>query len=289
MSVEHVGTKPATRRIVIPRPFLKWVGGKGQLLAKLIEQVERAGSFRRYHEPFVGGGALFFELVRTGRLPATKTYLSDNNANLIAAYHGVRDDVDRVITLLLDHKRKHSERHYYEVRARNPKDVYDQAARIIYLNKTGYNGLYRENSKGEYNVPFGRYKKPAICDGPNLRAASKALQKAKTEVRHFESVLDRAKPGDLVYFDPPYHPVSKTASFTSYDRGGFGEDGQRLLAKVARELDRRGVLVLLSNSMTPLVREIYAKFAIDEVFANRNVNSRADRRGKISEALIRNF
>lgn len=278
-----------TRKIVILRPFLKWVGGKGQLLGELLKQVDGLGTFHRYHEPFVGGGALFFELMRTGRLPATKAYLSDNNANLIAAYHGVRDDVDRVIALLIQHKRKHSERHYYDVRARVPKDEYEQAARIIYLNKTGYNGLYRENSKGEYNVPFGRYANPAICDEDNLRAVSKALQKARIENRHFETVIDCAKPGDFVYFDPPYHPISKTASFTAYDRGGFGEDGQRLLANVARELGKRGVHVLLSNSMTPLVRELYAKFTIDEVLASRSVNSRADRRGKISEALIRNF
>jgi DNA adenine methylase len=282
-------TKSVTRRLGTPRPFLKWVGGKGQLLGELIQQIERAGSIHRYHEPFVGGGALFFELIRTGKMPGTKSYLSDNNANLIAAYHGVRDNVDRVIELLTEHKRKHSERHYYEVRSRRAKDEPDQAARIIYLNKTGYNGLYRENSKGEYNVPFGRYKNPGICDEENLRAVSKALQKAKIEVRHFESVLGCAKEGDLVYFDPPYHPVSKTASFTSYHRSGFGEDSQRLLANVARKLSQHGVKVLLSNSMTPLVQELYAKFTIDEVQANRNVNSRADRRGKISEALIRNF
>ncbi|MCC6796109.1 MAG: DNA adenine methylase [Candidatus Hydrogenedentes bacterium] len=277
------------RRMSMPRPFLKWVGGKGQLLNELLAQVDRAGKFHRYHEPFVGGGALFFELVRTGRMPAAKAYLSDNNANLIAVYRGVREDVDRVIALLLEHKRKHSEKHYYEVRARAPKDDIDQAARIIYLNKTGYNGLYRENSQGKYNVPFGRYKNPGICDEENLRAVAKALQKAKLEVRHFAKVLDCVDKGDFVYFDPPYHPVSKTASFTGYDKGGFSEDFQRLLAKIAEDLDARGVRVLLSNSMTPLVKELYAKFTIDEVFANRNVNSRGDRRGKISEALIRNF
>lgn len=282
-------TKPAPRRLPTPRPFLKWVGGKGQLLKELLAQVDRAGKMHRYHEPFVGGGALFFELVRTGRMPAAKAYLSDNNANLIAVYRGVREDVERVIASLLDHKRKHSEKHYYEVRAKNPKDDFDQAARIIYLNKTGYNGLYRENSQGKYNVPFGRYKNPGICDEENLRSVAKALQRAKLEVRHFSKTLDCVEPGDFVYFDPPYHPVSRTASFTSYAKGGFGEDGQILLAKVAEDLDARGVRVLLSNSMTPLVKELYAKFTIDEVFANRNVNSRADRRGKISEALIRNF
>jgi len=277
------------RRIAPPRPFLKWVGGKGQLLHELMKHVDRAGKFHRYHEPFVGGGALFFELVRTGRMPRAKAYLSDSNANLIVAYRGVHDNVERLIELLKEHKRKHSERHYYEVRERVPKDALEQAARIIYLNKTGYNGLYRENSKGQFNVPFGRYKNPTVCDEENLRAVSAALRHATLEVRHFERVLDVAKQDDLVYFDPPYHPLSKTASFTSYAKGGFGEDSQRLLARVAADLHKRGVKVLLSNSMTPLVKEIYGNFTIDEVLANRNVNSRADRRGKISEALIRNF
>lgn len=272
-----------------PRPFLKWVGGKGQLLNELLAQVDRAGKFHRYHEPFVGGGALFFELVRTGRMPAAKAYLSDNNANLIAAYRGVREDVDGVIALLLEHKRKHSERHYYKVRAVVPEDISEQAARIIYLNKTGYNGLYRENSKGEYNVPFGRYKNPGICDEGNLRAASKALQKAKIEKRHFESILDFVKPGEFVYFDPPYHPLSKTASFTAYYRGGFGETIQESLADVALALDKKGVYVMLSNSMTPFVTNLYKRFTIKEVFATRSVNSRPDRRGKIPEVLIFNF
>src|SRR5690606_24057647 len=137
---------------------------------------------------------------------------------------------------LEEHRRKHSEEHYYAVRAKTPTTPAARAARIIYLNKTGYNGLYRENSRGQFNVPFGRYKNPAICDEPNLRAASAALQRAALESRHFETVLDKAKPGDLVYFDPPYHPVSKTASFTSYGKDGFGEDSQRLLARVYGDL-----------------------------------------------------
>ncbi|MDZ4859938.1 MAG: DNA adenine methylase [Candidatus Hydrogenedentes bacterium] len=277
------------RGIVTPRPFLKWVGGKRQLLPQLVAQVDRAGEFHQYHEPFVGGGALFFELVRTGRLPRGKTYLSDTNTNLIDAYRAVRDNVDRVIELLLQHKQKHSERYYYEIRAKVPGGRYERAARIIYLNKTGYNGLYRENSKGGYNVPFGSYVNPRICDEVNLREAAKALLRAELDVRTFERILDFAAPGDLVYFDPPYDPVSKTASFTSYAKGGFGEDTQRSLANVVEDLDRHGVKVLLSNSMTPLVRKLYKKFTIGEVFATRNVNSRADRRGKISEVLVRNF
>jgi DNA adenine methylase len=276
------------KTMVTPRPFLKWAGGKGQLLQHLLECVERADTFRRYHEPFVGGGALFFELSRTGRLPK-QAFLSDTNGPLIETYLAVRDCVEDVIKLLKEHKARHGEEYFYEVRARVPDTLPERAARIIYLNRTCFNGLYRENSKGEFNVPFGRYVDPPICDEENLRAASIALGKAQIEQQPFETVLDRAKPGDFIYFDPPYHPASRTSYFTSYDRNGFGEDDQRRLAFVFNELADRGVKVLLSNSMTPLVRSLYEGFTIDEVYANRAVNSRGDRRGKISEALVRNF
>ena len=280
--------KPSPSRFATPRPFLKWAGGKRQLLAELMRQVDAAGEFGRYHEPFLGGGALFFELARTGRL-RRHAWLSDNNPNLINSYLGVKEDVERVIELLQIHKKRHSEKYYYRLRAKVPTDLFERAARIIYLNKTCYNGLYRENRKGEFNVPFGRYKNPAICDEDNLRAAPKAMKRARIEARHFESILDSAKPGDLVYFDPPYQPLSKTASFTGYEKNGFNEDSQRLLAQVCKELDKQGVMVLLSNSMTPLIKDIYKGFKIKKVYANRPVNSRGDRRGKICEALVRNF
>lgn len=279
------------RKLEVPRPFLKWVGGKGQLLGPLIAQVERAGDFGRYHEPFVGGGALFFELVRTSRLRRNtkRAYLSDNNERLVAAYLGVKQDVGLVIQLLLRHRENHSEEYYYAVRDAVPEDLFERAARIIYLNKTCYNGLFRENSRGIFNVPFGRYKNPSICDEANLRAASEALQLADISVRSFEKVVGRAKAGDLVYFDPPYDPVSKTASFTAYDRGGFGRAEQQHLADVARTLDAKGVKFILSNSMTEFIRDLYRGFTVDEVNATRLVNSRADRRGKVVEALVRNF
>ena len=275
----------------VPRPFLKWVGGKGQILDHLMRRVAMAEPFRRYHEPFVGGGALFFELARMQRLGRSKAYLSDNNRNLMDAYVGVRDDVAGVIALLEEHKRLHSKDYYYQVRAVVPESVTERAARIIYLNKTCFNGLFRENSKGQFNVPMGRYKNPPICDKENLRACAAVLKKARIETRHFETVVDRAKPGDLVYFDPPYVPLSKTASFTRYDKSGFGEDSQRLLARVFEALTARGVNVLLSNSMTDLVKELYdgGKYEVDQVPAKRVVNSRADRRGEVSEALVRNF
>ncbi len=273
----------------VPRPFLKWAGGKGQLLPELVARVDAAGRFGRYHEPFVGGSALFFKLFRTNHLGARPALLSDNNGNLIETYRGVREDVDGLVRLLLEHKALHSEEHYYKVRAAVPNDSLERAARIIYLNRTCYNGLYRENRKGEFNVPFGRYKNPAICDEENLQAVAKALRKAGIETRPFGTVLDRVEPADFVYFDPPYHPLSKTASFTSYEKNGFGEDSQRLLAQVFRDLADKGVKVLLSNSMTPFVQELYRGFRIEKVWATRAVNSRGDRRGKVCEALIRNF
>lgn len=273
----------------LPRPFLKWAGGKGQLLGELAPLVGEARPFGQYHEPFVGGGALFFEVFRQGLVPEAAALLSDKNDRLMDAYRGVKRDVERVIKLLQTHKEQHSKQHYYAVRAQTPEDSFERAARIIYLNRTCYNGLFRENSQGEFNVPMGRYRNPAICDAENLRAAAHALEKARLETRSFETVLERARPGDFVYFDPPYHPLSRTASFTAYDKSGFGEDDQRRLADVFRELDRRGVKTLLSNSYTDFIRNLYAGFKVEKVYAARPVNSRADRRGKIAEALIRNF
>ena len=282
--------KPVTSRYAMPRPFLKWVGGKGQLLPELVKRIELAGDFGRYHEPFVGGGALFFELHRSGRLnKRRKTYLSDNNPRLIETYEVVRDDVEKLIGQLKQHKAKNEHDYYYDVRAKVPRSKTKRAARIIYMNKTCYNGLYRENRKGEFNVPFGRYKNPQICDEENLRECSEALKSVHIEARHFEAVVQKAHDGDLVYFDPPYHPVSKTASFTGYAKGGFDENAQRLLARVYKELHDQGVKVLLSNSYTDFILDLYKDFRVDEVAATRAVNSRADRRGKVSEVLVRNF
>ncbi|MCC6488001.1 MAG: DNA adenine methylase [Candidatus Hydrogenedentes bacterium] len=278
------------RNVSVPRPFLKWVGGKGQLLDPLLRLVERAGEFGRYHEPFAGGAALFFELYRIGGLGRKHAYLSDTNERLIDAFLAVQQNVDRVINRLKAHRALHSKDHYYAVRGEVPDGLIERGARIIYLNRTCYNGLFRENSKGLFNVPFGRYENPLICDEENLRAASMALTHAKVEVRPFGSVLEEVERGDLVYFDPPYDPLSRTASFTAYEKTGFGRDKQQELAAVAKALTDMGVKVILSNSMTPFICKLYADhFMIDEVLARRHVNSRADRRGAVSEVLIRNF
>lgn len=272
----------------LPEPFLKWAGGKRQLLPELMRRIKRLGKFGRYHEPFIGGGALFFELFRSGAIQ-TRALLSDNNPNLVVAYEGVKNETGAVIELLKDHQARHGKEYYYEMRAAHPASLAAKAARVIYLNRTCFNGLFRENSKGQFNVPMGKYKNPQICNEPNLRAVAAALKKASIETRPFETVLHRAKSGDFVYLDPPYHPVSDTASFTAYQKGGFGEADQRALAAVVRELSARGVYVLLSNSWTPLICDLYADFTLEQVFAKRSVNSRAEKRGAVAEALVRNF
>lgn len=273
------------RREATARPVLKWAGGKGRLLPELLPRLPQ--SFNAYHEPFIGGGALFFALAGQGRVG--RAYLSDANPSLIDVYLALRDRVDEVIALLQDHV--YEREHYYRVRARRPADLSlpERAARVVYLNKTCYNGLYRENRRGEFNVPFGRYKNPTICDEPNLRAASRVLQGVDIARRHFSTVLDHAQSGDFVYFDPPYHPVSATANFTAYDRSGFGPDDQRQLREVFAALGDKGVRAMLSNSDTPFIRELYDGFQIDQVFVARAVNSKANGRGKVAEVIIRNF
>jgi len=270
-----------------PKPFLKWAGGKGQLLPELIARLPEC--FTAYHEPHVGSGALFFEL--TSRGASSQAFLSDANQSLIDTYIAVRDQVEDVIAILRKHRKKHDPDYYYLVRAIDPSrlPLAGRAARIIYLNKTCYNGLYRENKSGQFNVPFGRYENPTICDAANLRVVSRALQGADIARRGYDSVRERAQPGDFVYFDPPYHPLSATSSFTAYDRKGFSEDDQRGLRDVFGELARRGVHVMLSNSDTPLVRELYAAFHIERVYASRSINSKGNRRGKIAELIVRNY
>ncbi|MBN1933855.1 MAG: DNA adenine methylase [Anaerolineae bacterium] len=274
----------------LPRPFLKWAGGKAQMLNELIGRAPSA--FNTYYEPFVGGGALFFRLYREKRLG--QACLSEINAELVDTYLAVRDHVEAVIALLAEYP--HDKTFYYDLRAQDPQqvDLPRRAARMIYLNKTGYNGLYRVNRKGQFNVPFGRYKSPQYCDAENLRAVSMALQNVDIRCESFESVLDRAQAGDLIYFDPPYAPRSKTANFTAYHADGFGDEDQARLRDVCVELTRRDVRAIVSNSSTELIRTLYARsefteFEISEVFANRAINSNARRRGKLPELIITNY
>ena len=278
----------STRRLH-PRPFLKWAGGKRQLLPQLLHAVGAAGGFGNYHEPFLGGGALFFAMARNGFLSNRNVFLADVNRNLVDAYIGVRDDVEKIIELLQQHRDRHCERYFYEVRAQVPGDIPRKAARIIYLNKTCFNGLYRENSKGEFNVPFGRQKNPLICDEKNLRAVSETLRLASLSSRPFDRVLDDIRPGDLVYFDPPYAPISRTSDFTSYAKGGFGYEEHERLSELAIDLANSGVKVMVSNSYTEFTSTLYRDFYINPVFANRNIGSFVERRGKITEVLATSY
>ncbi|MFQ5719857.1 MAG: DNA adenine methylase [Acidobacteriota bacterium] len=268
-----------------PRPFLKWAGGKTQLLPDLLARLP--GSFEAYHEPFIGAGALLFALV--GHQAQRQIFLSDRNEPLIDTYLAVQEDVEAVISRLRRHR--NTPEHFYAVRAKDTRRMTraGRAARLIYLNRTCFNGLYRENRSGRFNVPFGRYKNPRICNADNLRAVAAALANTRIECGEFAGVLGRTRAGDLVYFDPPYHPVSATASFTSYDRNGFRAEDQIRLRDTFAELDRQGVRVMLSNSDTAFVRELYTGFEIAQVSARRAINSRADRRGKVAELIVRNY
>lgn len=265
------------------RPFLKWVGGKGQLLQQfrslIPEDFDRTAG--RYFEPFVGGAALFFSM------KPKRAVLTDVNAELINTYCAVRDCVEDVILALEKHR--YDREHYYRVRELDPASLPapERAARTIFLNKTGFNGLYRVNRAGRFNVPIGRYTNPSFCDKDNLRACSLVLKTAEIKVRDFAKIVSRARAGDFVYFDPPYDPVSETADFTSYIPGGFGWERQRELATVFTKLAAKGVHVMLSNSDTPAIRELYAGFRIDDVLASRSINSNAARRGKVGEVVVR--
>jgi DNA adenine methylase len=262
-----------------PRPFLKWVGGKRQLLPELLTR--RPETFGRYFEPFVGGAALFFELA-----PASSC-LSDVNGELVDCYQAIRDNVDAVIAALKQHR--YDKDYFYQIRSLVPSTLTlpERAARTIFLNRTGFNGLYRVNSRGQFNVPFGRYTNPTICDARNLRACSLVLKSARLVVEDFEQAVSGAGRGDFVYFDPPYVPVSNTSYFTSYTPGGFGWDEQQRLASVFARLAERGIQVMLSNSDVPAVRQLYAGFRIDRVEATRRINCDSEGRGKIGEVVVR--
>lgn len=268
-----------------PRPFVKWAGGKRQLLPELLSRLPR--SFRRYHEPFVGGGALFFAL-RARQLLPQGARLADINPELVNAYQIVRDRVETLIVLLGAFRNE--EDFYYEIRAQDPLqlDPVQRAARLLYLNRTCFNGLFRENRDGRFNVPFGRYRNLQILRENDLRAASRALRGICIEQDSFDALSDCAQPGDFVYFDPPYAPLSRTASFTTYSRGGFDDTAQRRLGALVRELGARGVHVLLSNSSAPIIYDIYdhPELHVEQVLASRAINSRADRRGKVAEVLV---
>lgn len=274
-----------------PRPFVKWVGGKRQLLKQfkkmdLYPPSQFDANKNTYFEPFVGGGAVFFDL-----LPK-KAFLSDLNSDLVITYNVIKNNIDALIKSLKKHE--YEKDYFLKVRAKNPKNLSDIeiASRFIFLNRTCFNGMYRVNSKGEFNVPFGKYTNPLICDEDNLRKVSKALQGVEIKHQDYKAVLKKAKKGDFIYFDPPYYPVSKTASFTSYTNEAFLDKEQIELRDTFLELHKRGCFVMLSNSDTPFINKIYKGFKgvkINKVEAGRSINSKASGRGKITEVLITNY
>ena len=267
-----------------PKPFVKWAGGKRQLISLLIENAPI--SYNTFFEPFVGGGALFFNLM------PRKAVISDINAELINTYKVISESFDTLLDSLQRHRNE--EDYFYTVRAQDPASLsnIERASRFIFMNKTCFNGLYRENSKGKFNVPFGRYKSPNIADKQNLEAIASYLNKSRVKVlcQDYKTTAKKAKSGDFIYFDPPYHPTSQTASFTKYAKGDFTAQDQEELADIFRRLSNKGCHVMLSNSNVPFIKELYKDFKVLEIEASRFINCKADKRGKgLYEVLVKNY
>ena len=267
--------------------FVKWAGGKTQLLEQFSKFFPK--KFNGYLEPFIGSGSVFFYIKKNYSLK--RIVLSDLNEELITCFEIVRDDVERLIKLLIKHKENHSKEYYYKIRDLDVSKLskIEIAARLIYLNKTCYNGLYRVNAEGKFNVPMGKYRNPQIVNEINLRKASELLQNVELKSMPFEHVLDFAKKGDFVYLDPPYYPLTKTSSFTSYTNNAFLEKEQEKLSEVFRQLDKRECFVMLSNSDHPFIRNLYKDFSLHTVKALRTINCIGKKRGKISELVITNY
>lgn len=258
------------------RPFVKWVGGKRSILPELLKRMP--DEYDAYHEPFLGGGALYFAT------QPKEAYLSDINFHLIVTYQAVRDDVERLIRLLKIHERKHSKDYYTQQRKRlaTEKDPTKLASVLIYINKTCFNGLYRVNKSGGFNVPIGDYKNPQIADADNLRNCSVVLKVADIEQHSFKQT--KVYKGDFYYLDPPYHET-----YSSYNGDGFGDDEHTALAEFCHKVHKRGGFFMLSNSDTPFVRKLYKDYTIETVSASRFVSCKAHQRGKENELIIRNY
>lgn len=276
------------------RPFLKWAGGKRQLLPEIVKYVPKLTSKHTYYEPFIGGGALLFELQHQ------KAVINDSNRELINCYEVIGDSLDELMEELSKDKYSNSETFYYHMRDldRSAKkyaslSAVEKAARIIYLNKTCYNGLFRVNSQGQFNVPFGRYKNPNFLDDAVLRAVNKYLSSNTITLSSldFQEAVKNAQKGDFIYLDPPYDPVSETASFTGYDVNGFNRDEQKRLKKVFDDLTAKGCNVMMSNSCTDFILDLYKDYqdTTKKVRATRSINSNALKRGMVDEVLVLNY
>lgn len=264
---------------------MKWAGGKGQLLKAF--EAYYPETFKRYFEPFIGGGAVYFEL--GSKVPKLRATISDYNDELINAYQTVQGCVEELILELRKHQ--NDSEHFYKVRALDTTKLSPiaRAARLIYLNKTCFNGLYRVNRSGQFNVPFGKYKNPRIVDETNLRMASELLQNTEIYCCGFDDTLKRAKKGDFVYLDPPYQPISTTSNFTSYTAKSFSAHDQERLADFVQRLHKRGCYVMVSNSDNELITSLYRDFNIHRVLATRAINCKGNLRGRISELVITNY
>lgn len=273
------------------KPFLKWVGGKGQLLSQLKTIFPK--KYNTYYEPFVGGGAVFFEL------KPKKAHISDINKVLINTFLMIKNDSEKLIKSLkkiekefLSKNEKEREKFYYDIRNKFNSLKSDDSKKVVYfifLNRTAFNGVYRENSKGLFNVPMGKYKNPKILNEENIKSVSEYLKNTKITCDSFFNSVKKAKRGDFVYFDPPYYPISETSKFTTYHKDNFNKEDQIKLRDLFVELDKKGVLCMLSNSNTSFIREIYSKYKQIPVYASRMINSKAEKRGKISELVIINY
>ena len=276
----------------IPKPFVKWAGGKRQLIPILNENLPQ--TFGTYFEPFLGGGALLFHILTERQ--DQKCSISDLNSDLVLAYTTIRNRINELILSLKNHEKnyqKNSKSYYYSVRETSPRSDIEKTSRLIFLNRTCFNGLYRVNSKGKFNVPLGRYTNPNIVNEENLRLVSETLQSHRISIqcRDFEAVLDDAKQGDLVYFDPPYQPVSTTANFTSYTNKDFTENDLERLVELCYNLDSKGCRVLLSNSYSKKVSSMFDEniWKIQKIEANRAINSNSKKRTGHFELLIKNY
>lgn len=269
------------------KPFLKWAGGKRQLLSEIRQYVP--SDFNVFYEPFVGAGAVLFDL------QPSRAVINDINTELVNAYRVIKDNVDELIDTLSGHK--NDEEYYYAIRNidRTPEykswsDV-ERTSRLIFINKTCFNGLFRTNSRGQWNVPFGRYTNPKVLDEEGLKAIRRYMNENNITMLNmdFEDALATAGKRDFVYLDPPYDPISVTSSFTSYHKGGFDRDEQKRLKETVDDLTRRDCLVMLSNSNTEYVRELYKEYNVVTTTANRAINSNASKRGRVEEVLVLNY
>lgn len=280
----------AIQKNILIMPVVKWAGGKRQLLEKIRESLPK--QFSTYYEPFFGGGALLFDM------QPQKAIINDLNGDLISAYEVIKNNSDKLLEILKEHEELNNEEYFYTVRDMDRKSIeyskltnIEKAARLIYLNKTCFNGLFRVNSSGQFNTPYGRYKNPNIVNEPIIKAVSKYFNENEIKILSvdFELAIKDTKEGDFVYLDPPYDPISNTSSFTGYNEIIFNKSEQERLKKVCDELNKKGVKFLLSNSATDYIKDLYKDYNIEIVKAKRSINCNGLKRGDIDEVLVRNY